>query len=131
MEHKINWDKIILYVLATVAFIYLIGVIREFKPKTQILPTTFDTSKVEELVSKKDSLENVIKQLQNDFNSKTTERVNNINTQNNTLKNEITNIPNLRNAQRDSIWAILLSSKDSLPTRYWDLLEQRTRREGP
>lgn len=130
MEHKINWDKTILYLLITVAFIYLVGVLKEIGMGPQVEPVTFDTSEVDRLVSEKDSLENALKRLQQDFNLITTERIDNITTQNNTRQNEIINIPNLRTAQRDSIWSILFTSKDSLPQRYWDLLEQRTRREG-
>jgi hypothetical protein len=131
MEQKISWDKIVLYLSLVVAFIYLVSVLKEFKPKPEVSPVIFDTTKVDDLQRQKDSLDAAIKDLTTNFKENTSNRVNNINAQNNTIKNEINLIPSLRDAQRDSIWAILLSSKDSLPTRYWDLLEQRTGRKSP
>jgi hypothetical protein len=130
MEHKINWDKIALYVVVMIAFIYLISVLKELKPQTDVLNTTLDTSEIEKLIKEKDSLVNAMDKLQLDYEYETNDRINNITNSNNNKQNEINNIPNLRNVERDSIWSILLTSKDSLPQRYWDLLEQTTRRKG-
>lgn len=130
MGHQVNWDKVILYVLIAALSIYLIEVLKDFRPKTEIV-LPFDNAEVNKLTQEKDSLVNELTKLQEEFKKITEERINNINNHNDGQVDKINRISTYNNTQRDSLWSILFTSKDSLPQRYWDLLKQRAGTKSP
>lgn len=121
---KIDINKLILGILILAFLIYVVQV---FKPKE---PTLQIPSQVEQLFEKKDSLDIEMKNDNENIKNKIVSKINNTKKQNEKQIKEIIDIPNLDRAERDSIWSIILTDKDSLPTRYWNILEQRARRQS-
>lgn len=120
MDRKINYERILLYILLFTAIIY--GIHRFSSDKNTSKIDQIDKQIDSTITSSKDKIEN--------YNNKTEKRVKEIKKENEKQIKEIDNIPKLNVTQRDSLWTILLNSEDSLPRRYWDILELKTRRQS-
>jgi len=130
MKQTIAWDKIILYIMVGTIILYGLAQLKFPKPDVEVIDTTFNTKAVDSLLRKKDSLDIKVIQLQHELTIALKDRANNTKNKNNEQLSEIKRIPSLRNPERDSIWTVLLNAKDSIPHRYWDILEQDTRRKS-
>jgi hypothetical protein len=117
---QINLSKILNYVLIGIVVVMMIILIRQCnKPQPQPLPPT-----IQQLHDNKQQLDDNTTKVIDDHKTTTDNRVTNVKQRNKKHGEDIKRIPNFCDPVRDSIWARLNSSKDSLPTRYWDLLEQ-------
>lgn len=84
-----------------------------------------DDKAIERLRESVDSLGHVMDSLKIAYDNKQSQIINNITYQNNQNAKDISNIPSLTLHQRDSLWAKILTTKDSIPRRYWDILKQK------
>ena len=126
---QINWDKITKYVLIGMVVILSIFLFRECnKPQPSVPP---QPTVVQQLKDDKQNTDQKVDQTTTNYDTKTTNRSTNVKDKNKKHGEDIKRIPSIDNRERDSLWTILLNSKDSLPTRYWDILEQRARRKSP
>lgn len=123
MKQTIAWDKIILYIIVGTVVLYGLARLRFPQPDVEVIDTTFNTEAVNSLLKQKDSLDIKVIQLENELKTVLDDRADNIKNKNNEKLSEIKRIPSLGNTERDSIWSVLLNAKDSIPQRYWDLLD--------
>lgn len=124
---QMNYSKIINYVLGGIVIIMLIVMIRQCNKPDTISPTSVPPI-IQQLNDDKNDLDDNTDQTVTDYNTNTTNRSTNVKNRNKKRDQDIKRIPNLCDPVRDSIWAKLINSKDSLPTGYWDLLEQAARK---
>jgi len=96
-----------------------------YKKATAPQPVVTDTT-IEDLRARVDSLVHSNDSLQIAYDSKQATIINNITYKNIQDAKNISNIPNLTYHQRDSLWAKLFTSTDSVPGGYWDILKQKT-----
>ena len=116
---KNNWYYIIM-ALMLVTIVLLYRKINEPKP----IPPKDNT--IEKLGARVDSLLRVRDSLQIAYDAKQATIINNITYKNVQDAKDISNIPNLTFNQRDSLWAKHITTKDSIPWGYWDILKQKT-----
>jgi hypothetical protein len=116
---KNNWYYIIM-ALMLVTIVLLYRKINEPKP----IPPKDNT--IEKLGARVDSLLRVRDSLQIAYDAKQATIINNITYKNVQDAKDISNIPNLTFSQRDSLWAKHITTKDSIPWGYWDILKQKT-----
>lgn len=90
-----------------------------------------DTGAIDRLGRTVDSLTKAHIALQTDFNNKQTTLIDNTVKQNKKHAKKIIDIPKLSNPERDSIWAKINTSEDSIPGGYWDILKQKTGGRSP
>ena len=95
-----------------------------YKPATTIVVE--DTKAIERLRFTVDSLTNAHLAFQEDIANQQAVLIENITKQNKKYAKKINDIPKLSDPERDNIWSDLNTSEDSLPGRYWDILEQKT-----
>lgn len=98
------------------------------KPQPSVPP---QPTVIQQLNDDKQNTDQKVDQTTTNYDTKTTNRSQNVKDKNKKHGEDIKRIPSTDNRERDSLWTILLNSKDSLPTRYWDILEQRARRKSP
>jgi hypothetical protein len=122
MDRKLDLNQLIKWLLIIGAVIYIVHTI---KSTIVELPQDLeaDKQKFEEVIDNS-------KKTVDKYEERKSERIKNINKTNNDKVKEINNIPNLNAVERDSLWTILLNSKDSIPRRYWDILESKSRRKS-
>lgn len=108
-----------------IIFIMFLVIVRFYKQLYVNKPID-QTNKIEEL---RDSV-NVLTQDYEDlllaYENKQTTVVQNITKKNKQNAKDISNIPNLDASKRDERWTTALSQEDSIPWRYWSILEQTT-----
>lgn len=97
-----------------------------YKKANQPVEVPKDPMVIEQLHQKVDSLVNANENLQIAYDNKQATIINNITYKNASDAKIISGISALNNHQRDSLWTILLTSKDSIPGRYWNILKQKT-----
>ena len=90
-----------------------------------------DTKKIEQLRNEIDILNKKYISLQTAYDNKQTVLIDNTVKQNKQDAKTIINIPRLNNPQRDSMWTVLNTSKDSIPGGYWGILKQKTGGRSP
>jgi hypothetical protein len=129
MGQEIKWDRIALYVLVSAIVLYGIYTYSNYVQNKVTPPPT--PAVIQQIDDDKKDADVQQTQVVKDYKDKTTNRTTKNKKQNDKANQDIKLIPSLDRRERDSIWSILLNSKDSLPTRYWDLLEQRARRKSP
>jgi len=123
---QMNYNKILNYVLIATVIVLAIVLFKQcnkpqpFQP--QIPPI------IQQLNDDKQDLDDNTDQTVTDYNNNTTNRSTNVKKKNKKHDQDIKHIPTFGDPIRDSIWSKLLNSKDSLPTGYWDLLEQAARK---
>lgn len=122
MGTRLNLDKLILYLL--VAGVVVFGIIRfTEKDKEPAVDLNNEFKKQEQIIN---TIDNTI----TDYNEKSSNRAKQTKKNNEKSVKKIDNIPNLNTVERDSLWTILLTSEDSIPGRYWDILEKQSRRKS-
>ena len=84
------------------------------------------TSKIEELRDSVNVLTQQYDELLMAYESKQTTVIQNVIKQNKQNAKDISNIPNLDAGKRDERWATALSAEDSIPWRYWSILNEKT-----
>ena len=89
-------------------------------------PVVEPTDVVKQLHKSVDSLVAVNDSLQIAYDAKQATIINNITYKNAQDAKTIAKLPNLVGYQRDSLWAVLLTSQDSVPGGYWNILKQKT-----
>jgi len=124
---QINWDKITKYALLGIVLVLIIVMVRQCA-KPEPIPPTPAPPIIQQLNGDKQDLDNNTDQTVTDYNNNITNRSTNVKNKNKKHSQDIKRVPNLCDPVRDSIWSKLLNSKDSLPTGYWDLLEQAARK---
>ena len=90
-----------------------------------------DTKKIEQLRNEIDALNKKYIILQTAYDNKQTTLIDNTVNQNKKDAKTIINIPKLNNPQRDSMWTVFNTSKDSIPGGYWSVLKQKTGGRSP
>jgi hypothetical protein len=123
---QMNYNKILNYVLIGAVIILAIVLFRQCNKPQPFQPQTPPI--IQQLNDDKNDLDDNTDQTVTDYNNNTTNRSTNVKKKNKKRDQDIKRIPNLCDPVRDSIWAKLINSKDSLPTGYWDLLEQAARK---
>ena len=123
---QVRYDNIVKWVLiATVAIFAIVKLKNCNKPSSD-----FTDDEIELLNKQKDSLDKETKKIIHEYDTVFMDRIVEVKTKNNKSNEKIKRIPTLSDPKRDSVWTEIFSAKDSLPTRYWDLLEQEAGREG-
>ncbi len=120
MDRKINYERIILIILIFGTIIYAINRFTSDK----------NSSKIDQINTQIDSTLESSNEEIDKYKTRKKERVKKVKEKNEKQIEEIRNIPKLGTSQRDSLWTILINSEDSLPRRYWDILERKTRRKS-
>jgi hypothetical protein len=124
---QINYSKIANYVLLGIILVLTIVMVKQCNKPEPIPPTPVPPI-IQQLNDDKQDLDDNTDQTVIDYNNNTTNRSTNVKKRNKKRDQDIKRVPNLCDPVRDSIWTKLLNSKDSLPTGYWDLLEQAARK---
>ena len=94
-------------------------------------PVVEPTDVVKQLHKSVDSLVAVNDSLQIAYDAKQATIINNITYKNAQDAKTIAKLPNLVGYQRDSVWAVLFTSQDSVPGGYWNILKQKTGGRNP
>ena len=122
---QVRIDNIVKWVLiATVAIFAIVKLKNCNKPASD-----FTDEEIELLNKQKDNLDKETERILIEYDTIYMDRIVETKTKNKKSNEKIKRIPTLSDPKRDSIWAEIFSAKDSLPTQYWDLLEQESRRE--
>ncbi len=122
---QVRIDNIVKWVLiATVAIFAIVKLKNCNKPASD-----FTDEEIELLNKQKDNLDKETERILIEYDTIYMDSIVETKTKNKKSNEKIKRIPTLSDPKRDSIWAEIFSAKDSLPTRYWDLLEQESRRE--
>lgn len=122
---SIDINKLTKYGLIIIILILSIFLVKECNK-----PPITQPNVVEQLNKNKQEIDNKVDSIITINNNKNKNRIQNVKNKNKKNDENIKRIPSTDYWERDSIWSILLNSKDSLPTRYWDILEQRARRKS-
>jgi hypothetical protein len=123
---QVRYDNIVKWVLIAIVAIFAIVKLKDCNGPT----SDFTDEEIELLNRQKDSLDKSTQQIIIQYDTVVVERTKNVKSKNRKSNEEIKRIPTYSDPKRDSIWSEIFSAKDSLPTRYWDLLEQESRREN-
>jgi len=123
---QINYNKILNYVLVGVVLILAVVLFKQCNKPQPVQPQTPPI--IQQLNDDKQDLDDNTDQTVTNYNDNTTNRSTNVKKRNKKRDQDIKRVPSLCDPVRDSIWSKLLNSKDSLPTGYWDLLEQAARK---
>jgi hypothetical protein len=126
---QMNWDKTTKYVLIGMVVILSIFLFRECNKPQPLVPP--QPTVIQQLKDDKQNTDQKVDQTTINYDNKTTKRSQNVKDKNKKHVEDIKRLPSTDSRERDSLWTILLNSKDSLPTGYWNLLEQRARRKSP
>ena len=122
---QVRIDNIVKWVLIAVVAIFSIFKLKDCnKPSSDV-----NDEEIELLNRQKDSLDKINQQILIEYDTIYMDRIVETKTKNKKSNEKVKRIPTLSDPERDSVWAKIFSAKDSLPTRYWDLLEQEARRE--
>jgi len=123
---QVRYDNIVKWVLIAAVAIFAIVKLKNCnKPASD-----FTDEEIELLNRQKDSLDKVTREILIEYDTIYMDRIVETKTKNKKSNEKIKRIPTLSDPKRDSVWTEIFSAKDSLPTRYWDLLEQESRRES-
>ena len=123
---QVRYDNIVKWVLiATVAIFAIVKLKNCNKPSSD-----FTDDEIELLNRQKDSLDKVTRDILIEYDTVFMDRIVEVKTKKNKSNEKIKRIPTLSDPKRDSVWTEIFRAKDSLPTRYWDLLEQEAGGEG-
>lgn len=118
---KKNWYFVLMaLMLVAIYFLY-----RKAYQKTEPVPTN-TTATIDSLQRTVDSLVEANNNLQTAYDNKQATIINNITYKNAQDAKTIAKLPNLVGYQRDSLWAVLFTSQDSIPGGYWSVLKQKT-----
>lgn len=114
-----NWHFILMAcMLVAIYFLY--------KKAHQPHPVVDDNrAAIQRLHQTVDSLRQANNDLQIAYDNKQSTIINNITYKNAQDAKTISKLPKLNSYQLDSLWAVLLTSKDSVPRGYWDILKQK------
>jgi hypothetical protein len=123
---QMNYNKILNYVLIAAVIVLAIVLFKQCNKPQPFQPQTPPI--IQQLNDDKQDLDDNTDQTVTDYNNNTTNRSTNVKKKNKKRDQDIKRIPTFCDPVRDSIWSKLLNSKDSLPTGYWDLLEQAARK---
>lgn len=123
---QINLSRLLNYILIGAVITLTIVLFKQCNKPQPFQPQTPPI--IQQLNDDKNDLDDNTDQTVNDYNNNTTNRSTNVKNKNKKRNQDIKRIPNLCDPIRDSIWSKLINSKDSLPTGYWDLLEQAARK---
>jgi uncharacterized membrane protein YvbJ len=77
----------------------------------------------------RDSVNKIVKEnetIQTAYDEQQKILIQNINDTNEKIITKIIGIPRYTDKQRDSLWAVIETEKDSVPRGYWDILKQKT-----
>lgn len=121
-----NLSKILNYVLIAAVIVLAIVLFKQCNKPQPFQPQTPNI--IQQLNDDKNDLDDNTDQTVTDYNNNTTNRSTNVKNKNKKRNQDIKRVPTLCDPVRDSIWSKLINSKDSLPTGYWDLLEQAARK---
>lgn len=130
MKRKINKDSILDYleigVKITIIFFFLalIGFVVYKKEEST------NRDKIEEIREEVDSLNEKVMRVDTVYKEKQITLIDHITKYNEKKIEEINDLPNATDAQRDSLWANIFNAKDSLQSGYWYLLDSLTRTES-
>ena len=114
-----NWYYFVMAaMLVTVYLLYK----KAYEPK----PVSEPIKAVHQLRIAVDSLKTANDSLQIAYDAKQATIINNITYKNAQDAKTIAKLPNFIGYQRDSLWAVLFTSQDSVPGGYWNILKQRT-----
>ena len=114
------------YILVILILLFLIWY--NFKDRYRFIERTkYEQSKVIENL--RDSVNNLVEknvQIQTEYDNQQKILIENINNTNEKIITKIVGIPRYSDGQRDSLWAVIETQEDSVPRRYWDILNQKT-----
>lgn len=110
------------FVLAALLIVVYFLYKKAYEPK----PVSDPNIAIQQLNRKVDSLKSINDSLQLAYDAKQATIINNITYKNAQDAKTIAKLSNLPSPQRDSLWAILLTSQDSVPGGYWNILKQKT-----
>jgi hypothetical protein len=114
------------YILVILILLFLIWY--NFKDRYRFIERTkYEQSKVIENL--RDSVNNLVEknvQIQTEYDNQQKILIENINNTNEKIITKIVGIPRHSDGQRDSLWAVIETQEDSVPRRYWDILNQKT-----
>jgi hypothetical protein len=77
----------------------------------------------------RDSVNKIVKEnetIQTAYDEQQKILIQNINNTNEKIITKIIGIPRYTDMQRDSLWAVIETEKDSVPRGYWDILNKKT-----
>jgi hypothetical protein len=117
---KKNWYFVVMALMLVA--IYLLYK-RAYQPQPVVTDTTAVIDSLQRTV---DSLVEANNNLQTAYDNKQATIINNITYKNAQDAKTIAKLPNLVGYQRDSLWAVLFTSQDSVPGGYWSVLKQKT-----
>ena len=114
------------YILVILILLFLIWY--NFKDRYRFIERTkYEQSKVIENL--RDSVNNLVEknvQIQTEYDNQQKILIENINNTNEKIITKIVGIPRYSDGQRDSLWAVIETQEDSVPRRYWDILNKKT-----
>ena len=114
------------YILVILILLLLIWY--NFKDRYRLIERVkYEQSKVIENL--RDSVDNLVEkniEVQAQYDNQQKILIENINNTNEKIITKIVNIPRYSDNQRDSLWSVLEAQEDSVPRRYWDILNQKT-----
>ena len=114
------------YILVILILLFLIWY--NFKDRYRFIERTkYEQSKVIENL--RDSVNNLVEknvQIQTEYDNQQKILIENINNTNEKIITKIVGIPRYSDGQRDSLWAVIETQDDSVPRRFWDILNQKT-----
>lgn len=89
-------------------------------------PPAQDSKVIEQLRDSVNNLNNKNIELQEAYDNKQTEIIENVIKQNKQNAKDISNIPNLTYHERNQLWSEHSAKADSVPQGYWDILYKRS-----
>lgn len=114
------------YVLVILILLFLIWY--NFKDRYRLVDQIkSEQSKVIENL--RDSVDKIVKEnetIQTAYDEQQKLLIQNINNTNEKIITKIISIPRYTDKQRDSLWAVIETEKDSVPRGYWDILNKKT-----
>ena len=114
------------YILVILILLFLIWL--NFKDRYRLVDQikSEQSRVIEEL---RDSVNKIVKEnetIQTKYDEQQKLLIQNTNNENEKIITKIIGIPRYTDKQRDSLWAVIGTEKDSVPRGYWDILNQKT-----
>ena len=114
------------YILVILILLFLIWY--NFKDRYRLVDQikSEQTRVIEDL---RDSVNKIVKEnetIQTAYDEQQKLLIQNINDTNEKIITKIIGIPRYTDKQRDSLWAVIETEKDSVPRGYWDILNKKT-----
>lgn len=114
------------YILVILILLFLIWI--NFKDRYRLVDQikSEQSRVIEDL---RDSVNNLVEknnEVQTEYDNQQKILIENINNTNEKIITKIIGIPRYSDGQRDSLWSVIETQEDSVPRRYWNILNQKT-----